>query len=197
MTARPVLFSGNMVRAILAGRKTQTRRLCRLGDAGDIRYTKKIVSKGQFGAHFQAGGPIEQVKISGCPFGAPGDLLWVREQWALRADADHDKEIERWWLDRKGTVWHPASGDTPSGCGGGMGRTRPSIHMPRWASRITLRVESVRVEFLNAITLSDVKAEGFDSLDAFVDYWDTLHKPGHRWADNPWVWVVGFRRESP
>ena len=147
-----------------------------------------------------------------CPYGAPGDALWVRETWAplgdiltevigrprvFRADADlvRDDSGDRvgWWL---GETFLEGS-ERPF-------RWRPSLHMPRWASRITLDVVSVRVERLQAISEADAEAEGVSAdlesrtlaRDAFRELWDSINgkRPGCSWDDDPWVWVVEFRR---
>ena len=145
---RPIIFSGPMIRAILEGRKTQTRRIVK---------------------------PNCLSKLS--PYGRTGDRLWVRETWGhnpegpgyvYRSDGDFDMKFH---------------GD----------RWRPSIHMPRWASRITLEVTGVRVERLQDINEEDALAEGVEH--AFRSLWESINGPGS-WDANPWVWVVEFRRVS-
>lgn len=175
----PILFSIPMVRAILEERKTVTRRLVKLPGGCDSWPTR-------------ARKP-EQI----CPYGGPGDRLWVRETWRpslQRADA-YDYAASAEW---------PRSGP----------RWRPSIHMPRRASRITLEVLSVRIERLQQITDEDVFAEGLemnaagsfyaevgDELaefeeprDAFAALWDGINSHRARWDSDPWVWRVEFRR---
>lgn len=208
MREHPILFSGEMVHAILDGRKSVTRRVVKPQVPGMEMWAAKYPNcypgwasnlKHEYGpttAHF-------------CPYGQPGDRLWVREAWAIRADADNDKEAERWFLGRKSPTWYPADGETPSGCAGGMGKTRPSIHMPRWASRLTLEVTGVRVERLQDITEGQAVAEGVDtvSMEAvprqatmsrradFKQLWDRLSaKRGFGWDKNPWVFVIEFKR---
>jgi len=171
---RPILFSGPMVRAILDGRKTQTRRIlkpqpiCTANDNWDIR------SEG----------------VWKCPYGQPGDRLWVRETWrrhygSVNYRADHED-------------------------GAGHMRWRPSIHMPRWASRITLEITDVRVQQLQDITVTDIYAEGFDPwgdtqtrtadfgdvshvYEWYASLWDKINGPG-AWNANPWAWAITFRR---
>jgi hypothetical protein len=154
-----------------------------------------------------------------CPYGQPGDRLWVRETFRLRADQDHLPPSQDWW---KNGAWYQADDERlePSGCGGGAGKKRPSIHMPRWASRITLEVVAVRVERLQDIGEEDATAEGVDTVDGiqdevtlvehardmgecpetsrvwFANLWDTVAKPGAKWDDNPFVWCVEFKRLS-
>ncbi len=165
MKERPIMFTGPMVRAILDGRKTQTRRVIRpqprwVGDPGIPFRTEDADPKG----------------IIQCPYGKPGDQLWVRETWAPNEGdvlagkafyrADNNTIVERW---------------------------RPSIHMPRWASRITLEITKVRVERLQDISEEDAKAEGSAYRTEFRDIWRSIYGDGS-WAHNPWVWVIEFRR---
>lgn len=193
--ARPILFSGPMVRALLAGTKTQTRRLVK----GD--------KPGQPLDWLDAG--LLPVFVSDpdnhlCPYGAPGDLLIVREQFSgphycsgePPRDWGHDSEI-----------WYWADGDPEDG---EWSKPKPSIHMPRWASRLTLEVTEVRVERLQDISEADAKAEGCEraiTLGELIDHqcttgatyrlgysalWDQINGDG-AWEANPWVWAVSFR----
>ncbi len=219
MTDRPILFSAEMVRAILEGRKTQTRRKMKVQPYPDSivtveHYHQTVIDrhgdmqpgKEIFGAHWDDG----EFGLR-CPYGAPGDQLWVRETWAplpgsvvlnvafYRADTKAAPDDVRW---------------------------RPSIHMPRWASRITLRITDIRVARLQDIegqhpSESDAIAEGVraihhgdgeyyysalrdephpenwcDPADAFKELWNEINGPG-AWEANPWVWVVAFERVKP
>ena len=191
---RPVLFSGAMVRAILAGTKTQTRRVI------------APVQPREDGLW-----PAGRDPVPDCPFGRAGDTLWVRETWGPLA----------------GGVTYRATANTESPDGN---RWRPSIHMPRWASRLSLEIVSVRVERLQAITGEDAAAEGItiklgaapgtfaipvsdpgftqalppgplttltESAVArawFASLWDSINGARSPWDANPWVWVVSFRR---
>jgi len=172
MTERPILFSAPMVRALLAGTKTQTRRALRDGtwwtpEHGVIRMAPAGLACTGF-AHVA------------CPYGKPGNRLWVRETWAqhgLRA------------------VYRADGDERPTGAGA----WRPSIHMPRKLSRITLEVTGVRVERLQDISTSDCWAEGIpsspdvDPLHEYRDLWESINGTGS-WDANPWVWVVEFKR---
>ncbi|MCZ6868114.1 MAG: hypothetical protein O7G84_01260 [Gammaproteobacteria bacterium] len=184
-TERPILFNGAMVRALLDGTKTQTRRIVK-------------APKGFTVGTMTSGGVVEMISVKPdgnpwdvirCPYGVPGDRLWVRETFryercpagaAVRYRADnHLRELGE-----------PVRRDTVPN-----GRWRPSIHMFRCDSRITLEVTDVRVERVQDITWEDVEAEGTEGADsaAFADLWDSINaKRGYGWEANPWVWVVEF-----
>lgn len=180
MKERPILFSGPMVRAILEKRKTQTRRV--------------IKPQPEAWAHDMVGWELampncrplypDSFARSYCPYGQPGDRLWVRETWTIPDPTD------------KRTVCYRSSND-PITTGE---KWKPSIYMPRWASRITLEITGVRVERLQDISESDAKAEGcphYETPDGTCSYWfrEYLKKHGHmEWDANPWVWVVEFKR---
>lgn len=171
MSERPILFNGEMVRAILEGRKTQTRRVVKQLDL--IQDTDPPAFRDAYGDWHPT--------VSRSPYGQPGDRLWVRETWSLH-DTDNpaykagasEGELEYY-------RWHP------------------SIHMPRKFSRITLEVTGVRVERVQEITPEDAKAEGIEHLyaprNAFANLWNSINaKRGYSWESNPWVWVVDFTR---
>lgn len=210
MKERPVIFNGEMVRAILDGRKTQTRR------AVSDRHLHLIDIASQVGECYPLESGIDHANSQSyyrehCPFGQVGDRLWVRETFAA-FDADwkhpgkpHDLKDGPW-----PNVVYPASvAKIPDGT------CRPSIHMPRWASRITLEITAVRVERLNDISEEDAKAEGVKPAGEMLpDYPDTFLTPKgdfatakvafqrlwqsiygeESWGANPWVWVIEFRR---
>jgi len=191
---RPIIFSAPMVRAILEGRKTQTRRVVKrlTHDAALRRFTHAIVE-------------------GRCPYGRPGDRLWVRETWAPYHGADEpvreldDADCVRYAADgavhmamHDGVDQDPldAYGLAPHvSMPGGPWKWRPSIHMPRWASRITLDVVDVRVERLCSISAADAADEGVDVRTEFVELWESINGAGS-WGANPWVWVVTFKRVS-
>ena len=187
MKERPILFSGPMVCAILAGRKTQTRRVMKCRMPHDrivdmLRY-KDADRKptGEWGLCSHERVISEHIH---CPYGAPGDRLWVRETHYVQSAG---------YADGSGKlILYKADGDAPT-------TWTPSIHMPRWASRITLEVTEVRIERLQNISAADSVAEGCDSCtpcDQFRALWTFIHTADgpNGWAANPWVWVVGFRR---
>ena len=180
MKERPILFSGAMVRAILEGRKTVTRRVVKpqpdfLGSMTDPTTPFKTLGAGLHG----------QIV---CPYGKPGDRLWVRETFAVYGD------------EKMAAIHYRA--DRPHHVGQkGMGY-KPSIHMPRWASRILLEITAVRVERLQDINRGDAMAEGcpFPNMAAgpdprqwFAELWQEING-AESWAANPWVWVVEFNR---
>ena len=120
--------------------------------------------------------------------------LWVREAFRLRRHQDHNPPSQDWW---KAGATYAADGSEPTGCEGGPGKLRRSIHMPRWASRLTLVVTAARVERLQEITRTDAEAEGFsrhpadDAICDFSELWEELHGPG-AWDDNPEVVPITF-----
>lgn len=176
MKDAPIIFSGPMVRAILEGRKTQTRRLCKDRLLRQLTYSS-------------------------------GQLLWVRENWQ-----DYCPTWQGAWCgcgsqEMIRRTHRPAYAATPDERGKPL-RWKPSIYMPRWASRITLEVEAVKVERLFAISRSDVLAEGVPAeafkkweqwlhkddcpASAFGELWDSVHGKG-AWALNPWVTAITFK----
>jgi hypothetical protein len=191
MKERPILFSAPMVRAILAGTKTQTRRILKpqpedLG--GSLKWKNFIIA-------------IPNGAWIACPYGKPGDRIWVRETWTKISECPD--------------VLYRATGDDPCRCG----KWKPSIHMPRKASRITLEISSVRIERLSDITEADAQSEGVESAalcehthipqneltlsfqylntktyrSGFIKAWEGLYGIDS-WDKNPWVWVIKFRR---
>ncbi|EDO25540.1 predicted protein [Nematostella vectensis] len=189
-----------MVRAILASTKSQTRR------AFSPRMEKLMRAAAAMGevSHFLDEGSMQPNDLdyvrSFCPYGQPGDRLWVRETWCRQWDD------ERGFLDE---CWYRASDpDVVSVDAMEKSPWKPSIHMPRWASRITLDIKAVRIERLQDISDQDAAAEGVatwapgalspDSLNAdpsdqFRWLWCSINGPDS-WDANPWVWVVEFER---
>lgn len=221
MKERPILFNGAMVRAILSGAKTQTRRVMK-------NQPQKVVVPGI--------GPMAAIKkakglnrwlwpnardqvIAECPFGQPGDRLWVRETWA---DVNTDAGPAFTYRADGGLKWcsdeaFPVQYERYPGMDFAMWcsdlwadhpghRWRPSIHMPRWACRLVLEITAVRAERLQAITEADAIAEGAPArVDpselrwqhyvphsrGFIELWNST---GGDWDSNPWVWVIEFKR---
>jgi hypothetical protein len=230
MKERPILFSAPMVRALLAGTKTQTRRVCK--PLASVQREGVHLNKdvdGQWMASYIAvhqglGGTEDVRQWFPCPYGQPGDRLWVRECFAA------------WWVTATGKRSHPmgyrADIDDPNWDGFGhddpwwlTAKWEPSIHMPRAFSRITLEVTEVRVQRLQDITEEECFAEGIPRsagdrpirgmeavlveggplrrdggvlapTDCYQSLWDTINGRG-AWALNPWIWAITFQRVTP
>jgi len=217
---KPIIFSTDMVKAILDGRKTQTRRVIKPqptvytsgSNISSLTWQKTpsstIIHTGQPSLDI-----IRQTLTELCPYGQVGGKLWVRETfWVddelnavlpvyIHYRADHHLEVIA-----KSIKW------------------RPSIFMPRWASRITLEITEIRVERVQEISYEDARAEGilrfdsdhrdsnggvgynggapnlpmrYESTAAFIDLWDSINaKRGYGWSVNPWVWCLTFKREG-
>lgn len=202
---RPILFSGPMVRAILEGRKTQTRRVINFARLSSIRRGRlfysvplkswAIASATDYGTHID-----EFVELVKCPYGDIGDRLWVRETFCESyeqqcADAAGMTNTSGKYWDYRADFENPGRG------------WRPSIHMPRGASRITLEITYVRVERLQDISEADAIAEGckawkgvpgdgeMSAVEAFRRLWESING-ADSWKANPWVWVVSFERAT-
>lgn len=188
---RPILFSGEMVRAILDGRKTMTRRVHKLPSG----FVWADESKGEVEPKKNAGiGESYSIDQFHSPYGNVGDRLWVRETWV-------QPECERGQC----PVYYRADARAVSILGEGQ-KWRPSIFMPRWASRILLEITAVHIERLMDISEADAKAEGVRPLyfgnnpqefftDSFQQLWDSINASrGFRFDSNPWVWVIEFKR---
>lgn len=222
MRERPILFSAPMVRAILEGRKTQTRRIVKPRHEPDGVYgCDPWIGMQRLYKPDEAPPPgsVPWWNLGGingaeqrCPHGQPGDRLWVREAWnwcyAAAKDASGKGAEDRELID------YAADGH-PSVFGF---KWRPSIHMPRWASRILLEIVAVRVERLQDISEEDALAEGVyadaacngmftadgntyttkqdGAAGAYAELWESINGPSS-WAANPWVWVVEFKKVSP
>ena len=205
MTTKPILFSSPMVRAILEGRKTVTRRPVKPRRDWEIGESKDGSPWPYFRPYVYA--EPEPIEVPS-PYSV-GDLLWVRETWAA-ADMmyqNHELDVPRviayradhsaidQGLSRQVPIpdWDTASWNWDAF------RWRPSIHMPRWASRITLEVTSVTVERVQDINDEDAIAEGAESIGHFCDLWDSLYGDDSPYSlgRNPWVWRVAFRRVQP
>lgn len=208
---RGILMSAPMVRAILEGRKTQTRRVIKLSEGEETGSVDRWRIS-TYGA---------RSRIIDCPYGKPRDRLWVRETFVIENSMEYERAEPvdrpfRWTAPREDggalEVPHyratepephivPLDGDLSDD------RTlwRPSIFMPRWASRITLEIIGVRVERLQEISEADARAEGIEGGDeggvenwarfCYRKLWNSLNeKRGFGWEVNPWVWVVEFRK---
>ncbi|MGR8791448.1 ASCH domain-containing protein [Klebsiella variicola] len=231
MREKGLIFNSEMVRAILDGRKTQTRRPIKWKQT---RFTE--IGEREDGSKWPWSEDAEHACDfwHPCPFGAVGDRIWVRETWGVVShELDEDGRIRPWTPDRPATVIHEmpfgngyysghaiyaADGDFTWGDDDGYedGRScwKPSIHMPKAASRILLEITDVRVERLNAISEEDARAEGIidggclncgepepcecanpepDATEAFAYLWQSIYGQDN-WNANPWVWVIEFKR---
>lgn len=199
MRERPILFSGPMVRAILDGKKTMTRRVIK--PQPEMELDGEILPDGTGGYGWEPVLP----PWSKWPYQV-GDRLWVRETWQIidGCDGPEDNPVYR----ADGELSY--TDDEPF-------RWRPSIFMPRWASRIALEITAVRVERLQEITEEDARAEGIidggclncgehepcgcnnpqpDARDSFVWLWDSINGKTCPWSSNPWVWVISFKKQE-
>jgi hypothetical protein len=194
---RPILFSGPMVRAILEGRKTQTRRIIK---------PQPVEKDGWFSREGYTAGSEKALRegmpfFGGCPYGSSGERIWVREAFQHNLNS---RERYRYRADSHAGLEKRV----------GDGRWTPSIHMPRVASRINLEITGVRIERLNDISEADAVAEGIEPVrniwklygqqmpgfadatgqprKSYASLWESINGPGS-WAANPWVWVVEFK----
>jgi hypothetical protein len=220
MTDRPILLSAEMVRAILYGYKKQTRRIMKPQPTGATSWLPHIEASGFYPDKISAK-PERLV----CKYGQPGDALWVRETFCAHWGAPPPDAPQSYRIvtgdelppikQENGdfyqpvpsdimTIWYEAEGNKPFHM-----KWKPSIHMPRWASRITLRITDVRVERLQDISDADAQAEGVgyknpgylpetkgNWIGSFAYLWNKINGPG-AWDENPWVWVISFERVKP
>jgi len=220
MKERPILFSAPMVRAILDGSKTMTRRIVKPqpekhhweGLPGYEFLAGCYLTNDGLEARFQhsiRGVGAEKALWVKSPYGSTGDRLWVREAWSGEFWLRDVKPSERLFKTNPSRLvplvpetWYWADGDPDHG---DWEKPRPSIHMPRWASRITLEITGVMVERLRDISEDDAMAEGatpsivggdLDHLRyraGFQSLWESINGAGS-WDKNPWVWVISFKR---
>ena len=204
--ARPIIFNAESVRAILAGRKTMTRRVVRIRPSSHrlpFPYANRLEDGTWEFSQKPTPMPVSAADAPGfrCLYGKVGDLLWVRERWCqgyeerrpngegrliYAADGGHDITL----VDGDGYAMFRKDGTERSAM-------RSPLFMPRWASRLTLRLKAVRVERLHAISEADAVAEGCigsDPIGQFCERWEAINgkRPGCAWADCPWCWIVGF-----
>ncbi|EHF4952230.1 hypothetical protein ACFGFP_003312 [Enterobacter hormaechei] len=209
MKERGMIFNGEMVRAILDGRKTQTRRIVKVqSDTPEFGLRRIIESSiaNEIGMYFwsqeDARGIKARSKQFSCPYGDVGDRIWVRETFSPVPDHEEPAGCS--------ALLYAADGNGP------YGKWVPSIHMPRWASRLTLEITGVRVEQLNGISETDAESEGIDmealydsqdcydciadhnmtgrptAIGAFKYLWESIYGE-ESWKANPWVWVIEFK----
>lgn len=223
---RPILFSDAMVRAILDGRKTQTRRVIKPQPPEGVTHAE-FYDGWRFIRTLYAPDSLpydDDCLLLNCPFGAPKDKLWVREAWSKLLHTspatdepmlcEGDRLIEHATRDSKGrwnydgvVIAYRATSDVEFCDGDGfsgefadkhdMPRWKPSIHMPRWACRLLLTNKDVWAERLQDISHDDAVAEGFQGVEEFRRAWDEIYKDrGYGWDKNLWVWVVEFEQAA-
>jgi len=208
---RPILFSGEMVRAILEGRKTQTRRVIKpqphaiIKDWPYVDDPHEVVDeqKGRIKKVFSDDNMNRFVRPLKCPYGQPGDRLWVRETFMVK-DGKSGKPC----------LFYKANGPAdfyPGELAYFAATWQPSIHMPRGYSRINLKITGVRVERVQGISYADALAEGvwrpgpdadpdqvdreYDAIDQYIRVWNEINtKRGYGWESNPYVWVIELKR---
>lgn len=193
MTERPIIMSAESVRALLAGKTTQTRRVIK-PQPDNYAYAEQIYA--------ECYSPYRQIY---CPYGVPGDRLWVKETWMITVGAQ---------LVYKATPEKPwrVCGNGESSAFTRLDEWRSPLHMPRWASRLTLEVKDVRIQRLQEAEFYDIRAEGIDCpthdfpggfccsecgdlRSAFCSKWDALNaKRGFPWESNPFCWCITFER---
>lgn len=205
----PILFNGAMVRAILSGQKTQTRRVLKQATGPSLSVDMSEDSPGVAELSWLHGaGPghdvEEEIARVPCPFGKPGDRLWVRETWMDLTGTG----ISHWDVATGKRARYAYGAESPPGSESDEARKdfglkwRPSIHMPRQACRLVLEVTDVRVGRLQAISEADARAEGVDPempdecVLAFQRLWESINGPAN-WDSNPWVWVIEFKVVTP
>jgi hypothetical protein len=193
---RPILFTGDMVRALLDGSKTQTRRAMKPQPCEDARFSGGFAiqpSKRTQGAEISVEAPYVGIA---CLHGQTGDRLWVREAWKTHTTFNHlpPRDIP------ESRIWYIADAGYKA-----QSRYRQGMFMPRWASRITLEITGVRVERLQDITRGDCMAEGCpfpniaggtDPVRWYRELWQQINGP-NSWDLNPWVWAIEFKRVRP
>jgi len=197
MKERPIIFSAPMVRALLAGAKTQTRRVMQSNSRLHPEFV--LVDYGNGWTPFASDDGESNVCDDGnefpipCPYGVPGDRLWVRETWRVTGVSDLPvREMSRFY---RNSVQYRADRDESY-----IDRYRNPLFMPHWASRLTLEVTGVRVERLQDISTADCWAEGIPAspdvnpIHEYEELWDSINAKRAPWASNPWVWVLQFRR---
>ncbi|HBT0124028.1 hypothetical protein [Klebsiella pneumoniae] len=192
MKERGMIFNGEMVRALLDGRKTQTRRIIKDCTVGRDPISKFIkIGKKFIGCYPE---DVPELIRECCPYGVPGDRIWVRETWAEAGASAPDLKLYRAnYPEHVPSIYEnvPPAEEI---------RWTPSIHMPRTASRILLEITGVRVERLRSMSQDDARAEGVIAASgpmeaglAFRELWDSIYGE-ESWKANPWVWVIEFKR---
>lgn len=218
MKEYPILMRGPQVRATLEDKKWQTRRIVK--PPPPEHYRPFVTDDAADGCAMWAvaageiGNETSDVAVRRCPYGGAGSILWVRETWATVKTLDHLNPAACYQYDRPPAIYYAADNGAASRSPN-RGKWRPSIFMPRWASRITLGVTQVRVERLCDITEEDAKAEGVEKefrtvvMDprgykdyhipnsyrgGFANLWEEIYEKKYPWTSSLWVWAITYRR---
>ena len=180
MEEHPIIFSTEMVRAILEGKKTQTRRVIKpqpLG-SGEMQLSNDRLWRLGIGGRYNLPRIDFSQKPWCCSYGQVGDRLWVRETFWVTGSPDSAIVVY------KATYSHPKN----------ISKWRSPIFMSRWASRILLEIADIRIEKLQDISYESTKAEGCVSISDYAILWNSINaKRGYDWLSNPWVWVIEFK----
>lgn len=198
-----------MVRAILSGAKTQTRRVVKPQPPRTVLNPTMVARDAAAPSGYSFISDEYDDVLLRCPYGVPGNRLWVREAWRTVREADDTAPRD---MDAAYRLWYEADAHADHHAHQlGYGKLRPGMFMPRWASRITLQVTGLRVERLADITEADARAEGvtptedpsmfgvegrclgLNARESYALLWESINGPGSCDA-NPWVWVVEFKR---
>jgi hypothetical protein len=204
---RQILFSAPMIRALLDGTKTQTRRLMNpqpvhaqhhewngavIHDDEQRLWCWKWHTYDNLWDEHVRDDERRHLAVK-CPYGRAGEQLWVKETWTHDADSLDDARAQHEDAMSMSSVYYRAS--MPDDEAETM-RWRPSIFMPRWASRITLKIVEVRVQLLQEISEDDARAEGVADRASYALLWDRINGASRSlcWAKNPWIWALTFTR---
>lgn len=195
MRERGMIFNAEMVRAILSGSKTQTRRVANVGEERGFDGPVVFGKEGRVSSIYFAPGVARC-----CPFGDVGDRVWVRETYRVMGCATDVARLMYKASERNSFTESTRTVPVATCTKQPSQNWTPSIHMPRWASRILLEITSVRVERLHSINEADARAEGvtaasgpFEAQLAFYEVWRAIYG-NDEWKANPWVWVIEFKR---
>lgn len=195
---RPILFSARMVKAILDGDKTQTRRVVKFVESTLTPLGHVECARDGLPIWWDSP-PPQSIRDSDyydhgmpCPYGRPGDRLWVRESFWIAEVAGEGIGNAFLVYDDEIIGSEPMPRELRRLVSAKTFGHKPSIHMPRWASRITLEITDVRVEAVTSISYNDAKSEGVDSIEEFERLWKAINGESS-WRKNVWVWALGFR----
>jgi hypothetical protein len=207
MKERPIIFSTEMVRTIIGGHKTQTRRVIKPQPFAVFHVKSTVKRETTESLAAMADILYREEAPKSCPFGQPGDRLWVRETFGVQLEPGIFEDYPNGYVIYKADLPDGATFDYE----GGGSAWRPSIHMPRWASRTVLEIINIKVGRVQEISEADAQREGwfFQNMDVnqtydpvimdyahrwFIDLWDNLNaKRGFPWESNPWVWIIEFK----